>query len=232
MRLSLVLSIALGLLAAAGLLYAQSGSAPPAGSASPTKEATKKETAKRDIPKKETKAKPAILVTPEREAAVLTFVQRNHAELADLLAALKTNDPEQYERAVRDIFRTTERLAQIQERDPLQYELEVAAWTAQSRVELLAAKLKMESSDELIKQLREALKTQNEARVALLKHERKKAADRLGKLDAEIARYESERDDVVNRQLKILGRASGEGRPAKAATKLPAKTKKAQTTSP
>src|SRR5262245_57903707 len=219
MRFAAALTIAIGSLAAAGLLYAQSGStsAPPARSASP---------------KKDAKAKPAILVTPEREAAVLTFVQRNHAELAELLAALKTNDPEQYQRAIRDIFRTTERLAQIQERDLLQYELEIAAWTAQSRVELLAAKLKMESSDDLIKQLREALKVQNNARVALLKHERQKAADRLSKLDSDIARFEGDGDEVADRQLKVLVRTSGEGRPAKAAAKLPAKTKKAQTTSP
>ncbi len=226
MRLVLAISIAFGALAAAGLLYAQSGSATSTGPSDPKKEVSKKET-----PKKETKAKPAILVTPEREAAVLTFVQRNHAELAELLAALKTNDPEQYERAIRDIFRTTERLAQVQERDPLQYELEVAAWTAQSRVELLAAKLKMESSDELIKQLRTALKTQNEARVALLKHERQKASDRVSKLDSEIARFEKDRDQAIERQLKLLVRTSGEGRPAKAAGKVPAKAKKAQTTS-
>jgi hypothetical protein len=222
MRLSVTLLTAIVALAAASLLYAQAASAPVAGSASPKKEA----------PKKEAKSKSTILVTPEREAAVLTFVQRNHAELAELLAALKTNEPEQYERAIRDIFRTTERLAQIQERDPLQYELEIVAWTAQSRVELLAAKLKMESSDELVKQLREALKTQNEARVALLKHERQKFADRLNKLDAEIARFESNRDDVINRQVKVLVRSSGEGRPAKAGSKLPTKSKKVQTTSP
>jgi hypothetical protein len=219
MRLALALSIAIGAFAAAGLLYAQSGSA----STAPARSAGAK---------KDAKAKPAILVTPEREAAVLTFVQRNHAELADLLAALKTNDPEQYERAIRDIFRTTERLAQIQERDLLQYELEIAAWTAQSRVELLAAKLKMESNDELIRQLREALKVQNSARVALLKHERQKASDRLSKLDSDIARFEGDRDEVVDRQLKVLVRTSGEGRPAKAATKLPAKSKRQQTTSP
>jgi len=159
-------------------------------------------------------------------------VQRNHAELAELLSALKMNEPEQYERAIRDIFRTTERLALIQERDPLQYELEIVAWTAQSRVELLAARLKMGANDELIKQLREALKTQNEARVALLKHERQKAADRLGKLDAEIARFESDRDDVINRQLKVLARSGSEGRPAKATAKIPAKQKKNQPTTP
>src|SRR5262245_8078165 len=219
MRFAVALTIVIGALAAAGLLFAQSGSAdvPPARSVSS---------------KKDAKARPAIPFTPEREAAVLTFVQRNHAELADLLAALKTNEPEQYERAIRDIFRTTEPLAQIQERDLLQYELEIAAWTAQSRVELLAAKLKMESSEELIKQLREALKVQNSARVALLKHERQKAADRLSKLDSDIARFEGDRDEVVDRQLQVLVRSGGEGRQAKAAAKLPAKTKKTQTTSP
>jgi alanyl-tRNA synthetase len=220
MRFAASVTMAVGALTAAGLLYAQSSpaSAPAAGSAASAR--------------KEAKAKPAILVTPEREAAVLTFVQRNHAELAELLAALKTNEPEQYERAIRDIFRTTERLAQIQERDPLQYELEIVAWTAQSRVELLAARLKMGANDELIKQLRDALKTQNEARVALLRHERQKAADRLGKLDAEIARFETDRDDVVNRQLKVLARSGGEGRPAKAAAKLPTKQKKNLPTTP
>ena len=71
MRLAAIFTIAAFMLAISGLLYAQSASAPATGSASPKKEA----------PKKEIKAKPAILVTPEREAAVLTFVQRNHAEL-------------------------------------------------------------------------------------------------------------------------------------------------------
>jgi len=172
------------------------------------------------------KAKISILVTPEREAAVLTFVQRNHAELADLLGYLKTSQPEEYERAIKDIFRATERMALIQERDPLQYELEVAAWTAQSRVQLLAAKLKMGSSDELLKQLRDALKGQNEAKIALLKHERQKAADRVSKLESDISRFEKNPDDVVDKQLKLLTRAAAEGRPAKAGAKNAVKAKK------
>jgi hypothetical protein len=156
--------------------------------------------------RKEGKARPAIFVTPEREAAVLNFVQRNHAELADLLAVLKTSQPDEYERALREIFRATERMNQIQERDPLQYELEVAAWTAQSRVQLLAAKLKMGETDELLKQLRDGLRAQNEAKLSLLKHERQKAVDRMSKIDADIARFESARDDVIDQQLKLLTR--------------------------
>ncbi|HMC11723.1 MAG TPA: hypothetical protein VKH44_10550 [Pirellulaceae bacterium] len=208
MRLAGQLTIVIAVLAAGGLLSAQTGkvSAPATGSAPAAGSATTK---------KDGKARPAILVTPEREAAVTTFVQRNHAELAELLGVLKASQPDEYERAVKEIFRATERMEQIRERDPLQYELEVVAWTAQSRVQLLAARLKMGSSDELVKQLREALKTQNEAKLTLLKHERQKAADRVSKLESDIARFESDREEVIDKQLKLLTRAAAEGRPAK-----------------
>src|SRR5438874_927797 len=220
MRRAAIFTIAAFMLAISGLLYAQSASAPATGSASPKKEA----------PKKEIKAKPAIAVTPEREAAVMTFVQRNHAELADLLVYLRASQPEEYERAIKEIFRTTERLATIQERDPLQYELEVTAWKGQSRVQLLAAKLKMGSSDELVKQLRAALQVQNDAKVALLKHERQKAADRMEKLESDIARLETSGDEIIDKQMKLLARAAADGRPAKAGKKKnvsPSQTKPA-----
>src|SRR5262245_54857845 len=145
---------------AAGLLRAQSGDSQPANPPSPS------------AVKKDAKARASPRITPEREAAAISFVQRNHPELAELLSYLKSSQPDEYEQPISDIVRATERLALIQERDSLQYDLEVAAWTAQSRVQLLAAKLKMGASDDLTRQLREALKTQNEAKLALLKHER------------------------------------------------------------
>jgi hypothetical protein len=216
MRLAGQLTILIATLAVGGLLYAQTDKAqtskPQSGKASAS--ATGSASTKKDG-----KARPAVPVTPEREAAVLTFVQRNHAELAELLALLKSMQPEEYERAVREIFRATERMEQIYDRDPLQYELEVAAWTAQSRVQLLAAKLKMESSDELLKQLRAALTTQNDAKLALLKHEHQKFADRAEKLQNDIIRFESDREEVINKQMKLLTRAAAEGRPAKANAK-------------
>jgi len=213
MRSTAQLASVLVLVAIGGLLHAQSSTV----SVSPRAAAN---------PKKDGKSKPAITVTPQREAAVMTFVQRNHAELAELLSFLKTSQPEEYERAIREIFRITERLDQIQDRDPLQYELEVAAWTAQSRAQLLAAKLKMGSSEELIKQLREALKSQNEAKLALLKHERQRAADRLAKIDGEIVRFDSDREKLIDRQVQLLTRAAGEGRPAKLGAKNAAKQAK------
>jgi hypothetical protein len=204
----------LAVLATAGLLCAQTGNEKKSGD-KPAAGA-----------KKDGKAKAQIAVTPEREAAVMTFVQRNHPELTNLLASLKGSQPEEYERAIREIFRTTERIAQIQERDPLQYELEIAAWTAQSKVQLLAAKLKMGATDELRKQLRDSLGTQNEAKLALLKHERQKISDRLSKTDREISQFESDREKFIDKQLELLTRAAGEGRTVKVGAKNAAKQAK------
>ena len=182
-----------------------------------TSATAKIDAAKRDKAKKSGNAKPGTAkagVTPERQAAVMTFVQRNHAELADLLAHLKVRQPEEYETAVRELFRTTERLAQIQERDSAQYELELALWTAQSRVQLLTARLMMGTTDELQAALRTAVGEQIDARVALLRHQRQKAADRLANFDREIRKVEEDRDAVIEKQLQVLKRAASEGRPA------------------
>jgi hypothetical protein len=202
-----LLGAQVGAPAATGTVAAQDSTSAPA------KVAASKRDAK---PKKANTAKPTarLGVTPERQAAVMTFVQRNHAELADLLSHLKTRQPDEYESAVRELFRTTERLAQIQERDPVQYELEVALWTAQSRVQLLTAKLMMGVTDELQAALRTAVGEQIDARVALLRHQRQKAADRLANLDREIRKVEEDREAVIEKQLQVLKRAASEGRPA------------------
>jgi hypothetical protein len=81
MRSSRFIVSLLSLLAVAGLLLAQDAAPKKAG---------------RGNVGRGNKAKAPLAITPEREAAVLTFIQRNHAELADLLAHLKENQPAEY----------------------------------------------------------------------------------------------------------------------------------------
>lgn len=164
-----------------------------------------------------------LAITPEREAAVMTFVERNHAELSDLLAHLKENQPRQYEQAVKEIYRVTERLASVQERDPLLYELEVKVWTAQSQVQLLAARLKMGDTQEQRRQLREALATQIEARLAVLKHQRDASAQRLARMDEQIKKMEEGRETTIDRQLETLAKSGAKARPKNAAGKRAAR---------
>jgi chaperonin cofactor prefoldin len=176
------------------------------------------------------KAKQPLTITPEREAAALNFVERNHAELTGLLAHLKTDQPKQYEQAIKEIFRVTERLAGVQERDPLLYELEVKLWTAQSRVQLLAARLKMGTSEGLKDELREALAEQIDARLAVLKHQKQQAAERLAKMEADLRQLEANKEQAIERQLEVLARGGGNKNVTKAPGVKPAKRAEKTTT--
>jgi len=197
----------LAIVAVAGVLLADPGDS-SAGTAS--SQTTPKAGAK-------AKNKPPLAITPEREAAALSFVERNHAELSELLVHLKTSQPKQYEQAIKEIYRVTERLAGVQERDPLHYELEVKLWTAQSRVQLLAARLKMGDSESVKNELRQALATQIDARLDVLKHQKQQAAERLAKMESDISQLETNKEKAIERQLEMLARSAG----VKNLTKVP-----------
>jgi hypothetical protein len=204
------------LVAASAFFAAISAAQLPAKSQSPgkSKSGESKATASKVLPG----------ITPEREAAVMTFVKRHHPELTQLLIHLKENAPKEYDRAVRDLLRTSERLAQIQERDSLTYELELQSWKARSRAQLLAARLQMGDSDELRKQLRAALNEEYDLRLQLLERDREKAAERLKHLGDQVDKLSQRREEEIDRQLKQLTSAARGGE-AKAKGKAKAKAK-------
>lgn len=145
-------------------------------------------------------------MTPEREAAVMTFVKNHHPELSDLLAQLKQSSPQDYERAVLELFRASERLALIQERQPDRYELELDLWKSQSRIQLLAARLSMGDAADLKARLQEELERQLELKKELLLQERARLEQRLGKLDEEIDRLLQNRQKYIQQQVHLLTR--------------------------
>lgn len=208
----------LSVVALCGVLVADPGEKPVSATSAQSKPAANKPAANKLLATKSGKNRPGPSITPEREAAVATFVERNHPELSDLLAHLKLAQPKQYEQAVKEIYRVTERLAGVQERDTLHYELEVKLWTAQSRTQLLAARLKMGESETLKSELRQSLAQQSIARLDVLKHQREQAAGRLEKMDREIKRIEEDQMALIERQLETLTRAA-----AKTNKKKPAK---------
>jgi hypothetical protein len=147
------------------------------------------------------------------EKEVLAFVREHHPELVKLLSHLSESRPREYQKALRDLSRVRDRLTQIKRNNNERYELELAVWKAESRIQLLAARLHMGANDDLREQLRKALEEQMEFKVALLRHDRTVAQDRLDKLDTQIQRLEQERSQMIERQLQTITRMSD---PAKA----------------
>ena len=151
------------------------------------------------------KSKP-MLVTPEREAAVLTFVRLNHPELEGLLVHLKDGRPKDYEKAIRDLYRVSERLALVQDKDAERYGLELQAWKIQSRLQLLSAKLQMGKTDELKAQIKEALAEQHEVKAAILARQRHKLQAEAKKVEDDLTQLEKQKKTLLEKQFETLTR--------------------------
>lgn len=158
-------------------------------------------------------------LTPEREAAAMTFVKQHHPELAELVSVLKESRPKEYHKAIRDLYRASEQLANLHEADLQRYNLELKAWRIQSRVQLLVARVQMAPTDEkLTSELKAELSQQVDVRLEILELERQRLSERAGRLDSQIDKLKLSRDSHVERQLSELihkGRPSKVGKPAK-----------------
>jgi hypothetical protein len=78
--------------------------------------------------------------TEEREAAALCFLKKHVPEVLPLLEELKKNHPAQYQHEIREVFRVTEMLADLQD-DPRRHDLELKIWKTESKAHALIAKL-------------------------------------------------------------------------------------------
>ena len=149
-----------------------------------------------------------IEVTAEVESEVFAFLNKYHPELAGLLSNLHANLPREYERAIRDLSRVRERLSQLALRDPPRHELELQAWVVQSHIHLTVAKLAMNDSADLRDELQRLLEQQFDLKLQTLQHDRKRLDERLRKMDEQIEKIASSRDEVVAKQLANLTRSS------------------------
>ncbi|MGE0605749.1 MAG: hypothetical protein AB7O62_01390 [Pirellulales bacterium] len=167
------------------------------------------------------------LATPEREAAALMFVRIHHPELSAVLEQLKANKPEQYDRAIRELFRTCEQLNRTQDNDVQKYALDLEAWKVKSRIQLLAARASLGEDPALDQQLREAANRQSEIRIEQLALQREQLALRLAKLDEQLADAKQQQQAQADKHYAALMRSVSKARSSAAKKQKPAKAKPA-----
>lgn len=178
-------------------------------------------------PKSEPKKPPAPVEQVEGETLVLEFAATHHPELADLLVQLRSDDPREFEQAIRDLNRTRERLERMKEKTPERYELELNAWKLDSRIRLLAARLAMSSDPQLEKELKSALRQRVEVRAKMLAAERERLEARIEGIDKTLSDLRQHPDQIADREFARLQQSVGQARQAiqksKAEKKQPAK---------
>lgn len=165
----------------------------------------------------------------EREAAALAFAGLHHPELTGLVEQLKESNPAEYQRAIRDLSRTRERLAQIEQKEPQRYALELSAWKISSRIRLIVARLTMARDPALEQELRDALAQQAGIRLDLLMLEQEQLKTRLKKLDAQIEKTRTDRDEQAKKDFDTVIRSitkSGPGQKPGSGLKPDASSKK------
>lgn len=155
------------------------------------------------------KSAAALSITPAREAAALTFVRTNHPELADLLTKLKERRPHEYQKALRELFRVSERLAESQEKQPHRYELELNEWKLQSRIQLLVARMTMGRTPELEQELRNLLGEQLDLRMAILQLDHERAAARAQSLQRDLDDFGARRQQLLDERFEKAVKSAG-----------------------
>lgn len=149
----------------------------------------------------------------EREEAALLLVREHQPELLELLNRLKATKEKDYQQAIRELSRDSQRINSFKEKDPQRFELEVRAWQLDSRIRLLTAKLSLKDRPELQEDLKAALAERADLRLAQRKLERERIASRLTKLDEDIAALVKNREEDLKKTFDRLLRAAERARP-------------------
>jgi hypothetical protein len=147
----------------------------------------------------------------ERAQRVVSFVEAHQPELAKVLANLQKRKPAEYARAIEELDRSVEPLTSGKAKDPRLHELQLRAWQARTRVELLGARLvagkdgkgegKAQDREALERQLREAIAAELDIRAEQLAYRKQRSA---AWYDRQINRLSEKREDLVTARLKAL----------------------------
>ena len=146
------------------------------------------------------------MFTEEREAAALTFVRKNRPELLKMLEQLKVRNPGEYQRAIPDLFRTSEMLASIKQQDPARYEFALKAWQAETHTHLLMARLVHQQGDagQAKRELKQAVEKVVDVQL-------EQAADQVRRMEAELEQarrhyqeLKNRRDDIVGQRMEVM----------------------------
>ncbi|MCE9556578.1 MAG: hypothetical protein K8T91_24780 [Planctomycetes bacterium] len=162
-----------------------------------------------------------------REKRVVAFVQQQNPELAKLLAHLKKHKPQQYDEAVRELARTVTFLTNAKAKDGRLYDLQLRAWQAKTRVQLLAAQSMAGKKEGQEAKLREAIHKELKVKADELAYRRERS---MAWYDRQIENIQEDREKLVETRLnKLLSAPQKDGQKK---TKKPRKRNEAGDTTP
>ncbi len=141
---------------------------------------------------------------PVREEEALAFVRRHYPQLASLVEQLKPMRPDEYEKAINDLYQVSRSLAGMKARDPRRYEVALETWKAKSKVQVLAARLASARAPSSRRSSAPPWGGRSTRRSAARSWSGRSLQARLRKLDEQIDRQETNRDQVIESRFQGL----------------------------
>lgn len=138
------------------------------------------------------------------ERRVIAFLEDHQPELAKVLAHLKGRKAEEYAKAVAELAPTVAKLGNTKAKDERLYALELKAWQARTRVDMLVARWmtgRKKDRAGLEAKLREAVAVELDVRAEQLGYRKQRSA---AWYDRQIERLREKRDALVADRLKSL----------------------------
>jgi len=152
----------------------------------------------------------------ETERIVQQLVQAHLPELSQVLNQLRAVQPQEYERAIKDLAKSARKLELAQNRDQRLFEIEVELLQAEHHASLLMAKLKVRDSQSDRDRLRDAAKRLQQAQIARAEYDVETLRQRLARsqqlFDAAVARLEthtSKAEDQLEKSFLSMLRKAG-----------------------
>ena len=144
--------------------------------------------------------------TEEREAAALTFVRKNRPELLAMLEGIKLRRPAEYQRAVGDLFRTSEMLTSVRQEDPGRYELALKGWQAEMHAGMLFARLVGQPGEtkKVEAELRQAVEKVVELQIEQTGYQVRRMEVELERLRKQHQEQESRRAELVRERMAAM----------------------------
>ena len=140
-----------------------------------------------------------------REKAALAFANKHHPALEKLLRQLRGMDENEYNKAIRELYRVSERLDQLEKRNPIYYQNQLDLWKASSSATLLAARLQLNPGDENLREkLRLALQLKLDTQKRIYEDELQRAEVRVSRIKENLSRLEREGPQMIERQIHQL----------------------------
>ena len=140
----------------------------------------------------------------DEEAAALKFAKEHHPELAKLLGPMKSTRPKEYQKAVRELYRTADRLTRMETRAPERYAIEIEIWKTESRLRLIAVRTAMVDDDERREQIEKLVTDRNALKIKLYEFERDEAKSRISQLDKQIEMLKTQESNAVRKEVDRL----------------------------